>query len=113
MNSMVLACDMSALTADERKRHSELSYNLFVQHISIEELEDGYSLQFPSKPSMFSMISEWVLLERQCCPFLGFSIDLRPDNSLIRLGLTGPGKTKQFLRSELGPLFSRDTQVKA
>ena len=69
--------------------------------LAIKDLPDGYRFEFPGSAFVFSAISEWVLLERLCCPFLTFSLEIDQDAEPILLTLRGPLGVKQSLTSEL------------
>jgi hypothetical protein len=38
-------------------------------------LPDGYAVRFPSDPTLFVKVAEWITLERLCCSFLAFGLD--------------------------------------
>src|SRR4051794_15388990 len=72
------ACDRSALTAADRKRHfDELGPTLRGMVKNSRELPDGYEFQFPADPATFRLVAEWAAGEHLCCPF--FEIDLRQE----------------------------------
>lgn len=100
------ACDRSALTAEQRKRHfDELGPKLGSLKKEIRELANGYEFAFPGDPSTFQLVSEWVGGEHACCPF--FDIDLRweREGGALWLRLTGRDGTKQFIRSDFARWF--------
>ena len=98
--STVIACDMMALNADQRKRYSEL-YRLLRRIVrSVDELADGYALSFARADLICMDIAEFVTLEQRCCPFLRFSLELAPDGGPIHLRMTGPDGAKELLREE-------------
>lgn len=39
--------------------------------------------------------------ECRCCPFLGFTLELLPDDGPLTLRLTGPDGVREFLAAEL------------
>src|SRR5207245_7534357 len=53
-----IACNLSALTATERKRLGELGPMLLHLHTGLRELADGYEFQFPSDRKTFGLLSE-------------------------------------------------------
>ena len=57
------------------------------------------------------MISEWVVLERLCCPFLSISLETDRDNNPIRVTIIGPSGTKQLLKAVIEAEASDQTQV--
>jgi len=63
----------------------------------VRELESGYSYCLPSDEEWLTELTSLVNLERRCCPFLKFTITAEPDGGPLRLELTGPPGTKDFL----------------
>lgn len=102
-HASAFACDVSALTPAERKRHfEELGPALRALKKSVRELPDGYEFQFPADASTFALLTEWIAGERACCPF--FEINLRVDREKgpLWLRLTGRDGVKQFIEAEAG-----------
>jgi hypothetical protein len=91
-------CDLKAFNQMERKRHDELTRQLFHSVTSSTELANGYSYEMPSGP--LSALAEWVSYERRCCPFLVFDIEVGNARKPLRLSLTGPEGVKKFIQSE-------------
>lgn len=96
------SCNLSALDQEERKRHKILARDLFPKHLEIKELPDGYGFRFPNNRSLFIALSEWIILEQLCCPFLTLSLELQRDQGPVWLRATGGEGVKNFLRTELG-----------
>ena len=96
------ACNRSALTAADRKRHfDELGPALRGMVTKAHELSDGYEFEFPVDPATFRLVAEWAAGEHLCCPF--FDIDLRQDreNGAFRMRLSGRPGVKQFIQADL------------
>jgi hypothetical protein len=51
---------------------------------------------------MLAAACELIAVERQCCQFLTFELTAEPGLGEIRLRLSGPPGTPEFLTSELG-----------
>jgi hypothetical protein len=47
-------------------------------------------------------LAEWVRLERKCCPFFTFAIEVEGVTGATWLTLSGPPGVKEFIRLELG-----------
>jgi hypothetical protein len=97
------ACNRSALTTGDRKRHfDELGPALRGMVKNIHELPDGYEFRFPADPATFRLVAEWAAGEHLCCPF--FDIDLRQEQGKggFWLRLSGGLGVKQFIESDLG-----------
>src|SRR5271154_3750690 len=72
------ACQRSALSAADRKRHfDELGPTLRGMVKNIRELRDGYEFEFPADPANFRLVAEWASGEHLCCPF--FDLELRQE----------------------------------
>jgi hypothetical protein len=102
------ACDRSALTAADRKRHfDELGPTLRGMIKSIRELPDGYEFQFPADPATFRLIAEWAAGEHLCCPF--FEIDLRQEREkgAFWVRLSGRSGVKQFIEADFRKWVSK------
>jgi hypothetical protein len=99
---VVFACDMKAMTASQRKRHSEiLMPALKSARLNTSELPDGYAFHFPSDAKTFATVSEWIGNERLCCPFFEFDVHVGSDSAPMVLRITGPEGVKQFIKAEL------------
>ena len=99
-------CDMSAMTTEDRARHSALVARLSSAPHALQELEKGYELSYPDARATFGEAAEWAALETRCCPFLDLSLRLSPDRGPLVIRLTGPVGVKEFLKDELGPLVT-------
>jgi hypothetical protein len=103
MASEPFACDLFALTATQRQRHAALIEQLSRAIQSVQELPDGYAVGYSLDGATWSAVTEWIDLERRCCPFLSFTLQLKPGEPLW-LQVTGPEGIKAFLAEELPQL---------
>ena len=92
-----IACNLNALTADERARRAALAHRLRVATQAVIETETGYTLRLPEEPSAYHEALELALLERRCCPFLRLEIILEPGRGPVWLTLGGSPGVKAFL----------------
>jgi hypothetical protein len=93
------ACDTSALTPEQRKRHfDELGPALRALRQGVRELPDGYEFQFPSDEKTYGMLTEWVHQESLCCPFFDINVRLEREGGPLWLRLTGREGTKDFIK---------------
>jgi hypothetical protein len=97
-----LACDISALDPAQRRRHRELVDRLIRGVREVREADEGLVLRFPLEA--WPEVCELVLLERRCCPFLAFHLELGPGAEDFDLALTGPPGVHDFLRAEFPAL---------
>jgi len=96
------ACSLTALAAAERAHHSDLSKELHSAVKDIRELDNGYAFQFSGEAKTISMVAEWISLERLCCPFFSFQLDIASEGKPMFLRMTGREGVKEFMRTEFG-----------
>lgn len=97
-----LFCDLSALDMAQRERHQTNTQQLFGSVEQIEELPDGYAFSWPAETSTILTAAEFISLERLCCPFFDFALEISREGGPLRLKLTGREGVKQFMLAELG-----------
>ena len=96
------ACDMSAIEASQRGQHIAAIGELFRRAGEIRELPNGYAFRLPNESGVLLKAAEFVALERLCCPFFGFSIEIEPEGGALWLSLTGREGVKPFIQAEIG-----------
>lgn len=102
-----IACDMSVLTVPERVAHLATSRELFTKVQAIEELADGYEFRLGDDPDAIVKVAEFVALEKRCCPFLNFTIEVEAEGGPMTLRLTGREGVKAFVREEISGLLGK------
>ncbi len=100
MAALPIACDLAALTADQRHALAALAAQLAEAVDKVEELPDGYAFRYRTDESTWRTVTTWIEYERQCCPFLTFTLE-RAGDSPIWLRLTGADGVKDFLAVQL------------
>src|SRR2546428_12397824 len=80
MEESPFACDMNALSAEQRQRHVELLGRLNAAQEEVRESPDGYSIRFEAEPQLFQELAEFVIYERLCCPFFDLELVLEREN---------------------------------
>ena len=95
-----IACNLNALTADERRERAELARTLSAAVSGVSELPDGYELTVDSSSPITARLPELIELERKCCPFLEFELGSQPGRAVLRI--TGRSGVKEFLAAEFG-----------
>ena len=98
-----IACNLDALSAQERERHAALLLELGGKVLEMRELPDGYAYRFAPEARTVAEIAEWIGLERACCPFLRFSLDVEPNTGPVWLRLTGSARVKEFIGATFRP----------
>jgi hypothetical protein len=104
-NESPIACDMSAIDPGLRAQHIATGREVFRAAVEITELEDGYAFRLPNESETLLKAAEFVALERLCCPFLGFAIEVGAEGGPVWLRLTGREGVKAFIREEVSELL--------
>ena len=99
---MPIACNLSALDEQEQQRRGHLASNLLEAVCEIVPTSDGYAFRFGGVKTDLREIAEFISLERRCCPFLEFQIEVGGENDSINLHIRGREGVKEFLAAELG-----------
>jgi hypothetical protein len=101
-----LACNAFALSPDARKRHfEEVGPALLKLKKSTRELPDGYEFEFPADKTTWQLLTEWVIDERLCCPFLDIELRFSRENGPLWLRLAGRSGTKEFIKEDFAVLL--------
>jgi hypothetical protein len=95
-------CNVSALSPAERARHNENTARLKSVRLETRELQNGLRFRIAAEQMDLSTLGDWVALERRCCPFFHFAIEVEPDDGAVWLSLTGDEGVKDFIRLEIG-----------
>ncbi|HYH08680.1 MAG TPA: hypothetical protein VEK11_16615 [Thermoanaerobaculia bacterium] len=96
----ILACDMTALTPEQRTRHGAVTKRL-LDHATRKELADGYLFTIDRQHISVPELAEWVADESRCCPAVDFHVVL-PAFGPLTLRLDGGADVKEFIAAELG-----------
>lgn len=99
MNEIPIACSLTSAELDQRR---EVLAALRARCTDVQPVENGLQLRFDAAPGVLADIARVIDLERQCCRFLRFQLDVHPDGGPVLLELTGPEGTADFLGAELG-----------
>ncbi|MFA5896283.1 MAG: hypothetical protein WC985_05195 [Thermoplasmata archaeon] len=93
-----LACGLTGPEKTGRLR--ELARMLSQRIGDVRELENGYELTYPGTDKWLAAVTEFIALERECCPFLTFELVLEPQRGPLTLRIQGPSGVKEFFRGE-------------
>ena len=96
------ACDMTAIAPEKRGAHLSALESLFRMVQEVRELAHGYSFRFPNESEVLVAMAEFIVLERLCCPFFGFNVEVEPEGGAVWLSLTGREGVKPFIIAEIG-----------
>jgi hypothetical protein len=92
-----IVCSLTDKELRERreKYHNRVAGSL----IESEELDNGTRFRFRIGNSTLVDLAEIINLERDCCPFLSFSLAIDTGSNTVSLEMIGPGKTREIIRS--------------
>ena len=97
-----LVCDLTGLTAEQRERRGTLAKDhLALAREELRELPDGYAFRFPAELELSLKLTEFITLERRCCPFLTLVLEFEREDGPLWLKVTGGEGVKEFLQAEL------------
>jgi len=85
-DSTAIYCTLTP--TEERDRRSQVRANIVPQVVAVTELADGLRLDFRVYEGFRELVEEFIVLERDCCSFLTFTLSL-PGNELSLL-IQGP-----------------------
>lgn len=88
-----LACSLSR--HEEAERREEIG-KTFEACLRVDELEDGYEFRFPGSPEWATKLTEFIVFERECCPFFVFELVFEPGGGPIGLRMRGQEGAKDF-----------------
>ena len=96
------ACDMTAIAPEQRGAHIATIERLFRSAQNMRELPDGYAFELPNESDVLLTAAQFITLERLCCPFFGFGIEVEREGGSVWLSLTGREGVKPFIMAEIG-----------
>jgi len=94
-----LDCNRSAISAEGRLRHQQLRARICAARLSSSAIAQGYSVRLSEARLTLQELSEWIGLERQCCPWLVLQVE-RITPHTLELRMTGPDRAKPILSAE-------------
>lgn len=93
----VIACDLGALSEEERTRRSAAASRVSARFREVRETLDGYAGRFDPDPQLVQDAFDWILLERRCCPFLRLELRFEPSDGPVWVHFGGGAGVKEFL----------------
>ena len=104
------ACDMTAIAPEERGTHLSTIKELFRAVEEVRELPRGYAFRLPNESKVLVRTAEFIALERLCCPFFGFAVEVEREGGAVWLSLTGREGVKPFIIAEIGDHLTPSVQ---
>jgi hypothetical protein len=93
-----IACALS--DPEKARRLAQIEAEVIGAALETRELADGYAFRYPSGGEWLVRLAEFVVDERQCCPFFTFEIVSEPGEGPIWLRLRGREGVKAFIRDQ-------------
>lgn len=90
-------CSLSP--TDLKARRLELLPGLIKRAEQVTDIDDGLVLLFTSRPGLMAELSYIVEMERTCCSFLTFSIEVVSHGGPVTFTVKGPPGTRDMLRA--------------
>ena len=107
-----IACDPNALTPDQQEYWvKEIVPNLYREVQEIQELPNGWVWRLPSAPHVLTLVAEDLNMERLCCPFVNYTLEIEPNRGPFWLRMTGGKGVKEFLKMAFEAANYFDPQV--
>lgn len=97
-NDLPIVCNPNALSAAQMERWMVVGKQMYQAIQEVRELPNGYAFRLPSDSATLMIIAEDLSMERLCCPFLRFTLEIEAAGGPFWLSFTGGEGTKAFLR---------------
>jgi hypothetical protein len=95
----IIACDPNAVAPDQQEYWvKEIVPKLYRAVQEIQELPNGWAWRLPSTPEILLLVAEDLNMERLCCPFVRYTLEIEPNQGPFWLRMTGSEGVKEFLR---------------
>ena len=104
MNPSPIACNLAALDAKQRARRQELWQKLKPLIREAREIAGGYAFRLDTAPTTLLEVAEFISLERACCPFFNFQLEIVEENGPTWWRVTGRAGVGEFLAQILGEM---------
>lgn len=102
MKGLPIACELTP--AEIAARREGLLPGLLEKAQEQVSLDNGMRWVFAPSGDFLNAAVKTIDAERQCCKFLKFELTVEPDGGPMRLDITGPPGTAEFLNTLLADL---------
>jgi hypothetical protein len=94
-----LACVPNAVPADQQEHWTKVTApKLYGAVLEIKELSNGWAWRLPSTSEILQLVAQDLEVERLCCPFVNYTLEIEPNRGPFWLHMTGGEGVKEFLR---------------
>jgi len=101
-----LVCKLIGAELAEKKEL--LKTEIFSQVKGIDEVDNGYILKFEDKDDILLKLMDYLMIEKECCPFFIFDLNILPNSKGISLKISGQDGAKEMLK----PLVDEINSIK-
>ena len=99
IEDLPIVCDPNALTPEQQEYWvKEIVPKLYKAVQEIQELPNGCAWRLPTTPEMLMLVTEDLNMERLCCPFVNYTLEIEPNRGPFWLRMTGGEGVKEFLK---------------
>jgi hypothetical protein len=110
--ALPIVCDPSGISPKEMELWvNEIVPRLYKAVEEIQELPNGYLWRLPNNPEILPLVAADLNMERLCCPFLTYTLEIEPNHGPFWLRMTGGEGAKEFLRLSFESANVLDEQV--
>ena len=114
LDQLPIACDPNAVPPEQQEYLvKEIVPKLYGAVQEIKELPNGWAWHLPSTPEILMLVAEDLNMERLCCPFFNFNMEVDGQTSSLWLSLSGGEGVKPFIVAELGGMLSDEIAAAA
>lgn len=107
-----IACVPNAVPPDQQEYWvKEIVPKLYKAVQEIQELPNGWAWRLPSTSEILLLVAEDLNMERLCCPFVNYTLEIEPNQGPFWLRMTGSEGVKEFLRMGFESANLFDPQV--
>lgn len=99
--SKPIACNPNAFNSKQRQEHAAVIRRVFRAVEQVRDLPNGLAFRLPTKMDLALETTKFIMLERICCPFFNFTLQVESSGATW-LHLTGGKGVKAFIRPEFG-----------
>jgi hypothetical protein len=93
------ACVPNAVAPEKQEYWvKEIVPKLYKAVEEIQELPNGWALRLPSTEEVLTLAAEDLHIERLCCPFVTYTLEIEPNHGPFWLRMTGTEGVKEFLK---------------
>jgi len=91
-----IACRLT--DAEFREREALLLARFKAAVATTRELPDGFAFLAPGEKTWITLLTDLIVAERECCPFLRFELTAEPNLGPVTLSVTGPAGSNAFVK---------------